>query len=117
MKKTRKKTYRFGILAEKVTILFLRLKGYQILHWRYKTHLGEVDIIAKKSRVIVAIEVKARRGQFLIEEILHPKQLERVKRAAEIFYSKNPKFHNHDLRFDFVEVNRFFWPKHHINFF
>jgi putative endonuclease len=111
-----KQTYRFGILAEKISMIFLFLKGYKILAWRYKTAFGEVDIIAKKSRVIVAIEVKARTSKLIIEEVLHSRQIKRVKMAAEIFYAKNPQFHDHDLRFDFIEVNRFFYPKHHVNF-
>ncbi len=111
-----KKTYQFGLLAERISIIFLRLKGYRILHWRYKTHLGEIDIIAKKSNLIIIIEVKARRGQSTLEEILRPKQISRIKRAAEIFIAKNRQFHDHGLRFDFIEVGRFFWPKHYINF-
>ena len=40
----KKQTHQFGILAERVSILFLRLKGYKILKWRYKSHFGEIDI-------------------------------------------------------------------------
>lgn len=115
--KIKKQTHQFGILAEKIAMIFLRFKGYQILEWRYKTPFGEIDIIAKKSRVVIAIEVKARKSKFLIEEVLHPKQIERVKRAAEFFISKNSQFQKYDLRFDFIEVGRFLIPKHHRNFF
>jgi len=113
---TKKQTYQFGILAEKITMFFLRLKGYQILEWRYKTKFGEIDIIAKKSRIIVAVEVKARKSKILSEEVLHSKQVERIKKAAEFFIAKNPKFQNYDLRLDFVEVGRFFTIKHNRNF-
>jgi putative endonuclease len=113
---TKKQTYKFGILAEKVTMLFLRLKGYQILEWRYKTKLGEIDIIAKKSRVIIMLEVKARKSKVSTEELLSIKQVERLKRAAEFFITKNPEFQNYDVRLDFVEVGRFFLIKHHRNF-
>lgn len=117
MRKINKKTYKFGILAEKIAILFLQLKGYKILQSRFKTRAGEVDIIAKKSNIIIFIEVKARKGNYLIEEVLRKSQISRIRRAAEIFISKKPKYHNSNLRFDFIEVGKFFIPKHHKNFF
>ncbi len=111
-----KQTYQFGLLAEKIAALFLRLKGYKILQRRYKNHLGEIDIIAKKSQVIVFVEIKARKSQVTIEEMLSQRQIQRIIRAAEFFIAKNSQFHNLDWRIDFIEVNRFFLPKHHHNF-
>ncbi len=117
MKKTHKKqTYKFGIFAEKISILFLRLKGYKILAWRYKTKVGEIDIIAKKSNIIAIIEVKARAKKTLIEEIIRQKQINRIKRAAELFIARNSKYHNCAVRLDFIEVRKLF-IKHHKNFF
>jgi putative endonuclease len=110
------KSYQFGLFAEKIAIFFLRLKGYKILAWRFKNRFGEIDIVAKKSRIIVIIEVKARKSKIIIEEVLRPKQIERVKKSAEFFISQNPQFQNYDLRFDFIEINRFFFPKHYQNF-
>ena len=109
-------TYKFGILAEKIAMIFLCLKMYRILAWRYKTSSGEIDIIAEKSRCIIFIEVKARQAEIDVEEVLRRSQIERIKRAAEIFIAKNPQFHHHLWRFDFIEINRFFYPKHHRNF-
>jgi putative endonuclease len=115
---SKKQTYQFGILAEKISIFLLIIKGYKILKWRYKSRFGEVDIIAKKAKIIVAIEVKARKSssKIIIEEILSLKQIERVKKSAQFFVSENLQFHNYDLRFDFIEVNQFYWPKHYLNF-
>ncbi len=113
----KKKTYQFGIAAEKLVILFLRLKGYKILAWRFKTKVGEVDIIATKSNIIIAIEVKARKSKVLLEEILQNRQIARVKRATEFFIAKHRKYDNMAIRFDFIEVNRFFIPTHNKNFF
>lgn len=109
-------SYKFGIFAEKIAIIFLRLKFYQIIAWRCKTNAGEIDIIAKKSRIIVFIEVKARKKRSSVEEVLRTRQINRMRYAAEIFIAKNPKFHHYDRRFDFIEVGRFLWPKHHRNF-
>lgn len=111
-----KKTYQFGLFAEKIAILLLRLKGYQILHWRYKSYYGEIDIVAKKSRVIIFVEVKARSKKTLIEEVLTPRQIFRIKKSAEFFISQNSRFQDHDLRFDFIEITKFRLPKHYLNF-
>ena len=114
---SKKKTYQFGLLAEKITILFLRLKFHQILAWRYKTYFGEIDIIAKKGRTLVFIEVKARKNLNNFEEVLTQRQINRIKKAGEYFLSKNPKFRDYQIRFDFVFVNKFGWPKFYKNFF
>lgn len=109
-------SYKFGIIAEKIVIFFLRFKGYKILEWRYKTSLGEIDIIAKKSNLIIFIEVKSRKKKTNLEEILHPKQIFRIKQASQIFIAKNNHLQKYDLRFDFIEVDRFYRFKHYCNF-
>ena len=116
MPKIKKKTHQFGILAEKITLWFLRCKCYQILAWRYKTYFGEIDLIAKRGNTVIFIEVKARKSSESIETILRPKQVERIKKSAEFFIAKNPKFHNCSFRFDFIQINKFLIPKHHKDF-
>jgi putative endonuclease len=113
----KKKTYQFGILAERITILFLRLQAYQILAWRYKTYFGEIDIIAKRGKTIAMIEVKARKTRSNFEDVLRLRQMQRVQKSANYFLSRHPKFQNHQIRFDFVFVNKLFWPTHYKNFF
>lgn len=112
-----KKTYQFGILAEKISILLLFLKGYQILFWRYKTYFGEIDIIAKKRNLIVFVEVKARKNNILTEDVLKISQIKRIKKAAEFFLNKNHSFKNAAIRFDFILVNKLLFPKHYKNFY
>lgn len=110
------KGYNLGIAAEKLAIIFLRLKGYKILEWRFRSYFGEIDIIAKKASVIVIIEVKARYLKTEPYELIKATQISRIKKSAEYFYAKNKKFHDCDLRFDFIEVNKFFFIKHYKNF-
>jgi putative endonuclease len=114
---SKKQTYQFGILAEKIAMIFLRLKLYEIIAWRHKNYFGEIDIIAKKSNTIIAIEVKARKKETLVEEVLRPAQIKRIKKSTEFFISKNYKYRNYNLRFDFIEVRGLFAIKHHKNFF
>jgi putative endonuclease len=59
MKKDKKrKANLLGHLGEYFAILFLMVKGYSILERRYKTKVGEIDIIAKKKNVTIFCEVK-----------------------------------------------------------
>ena len=51
---------KFGIIGEKIAQKFLINKGYEILETNYYTKIGEIDIIAQKSKKIVFIEVKTR---------------------------------------------------------
>src|SRR3989338_1606754 len=90
----KKQTYQFGDSREIIAANFLRLKGYEILARRFKSPLGEIDIIAKKLQTLVFIEVKARKHEELIEVILRPQQALRIKAAAEYFLAKNPKYEN-----------------------
>lgn len=112
----KKQTYQFGILAEKIVIIFLWLKFYRIVAWRYKTRFGEIDVIAKRGKIISIIEVKARKSAIIFEEVLQQNQIRRIKRATEFFLIQNPQLCNHQIRFDFIAVNKFFWPKHYRNF-
>jgi putative endonuclease len=113
---SKRQSYNFGIWAERVAEIILILKGYKILQRRYKSHFGEIDLIAKRSNNLVFIEVKARKRRFNIEEVLSTKQVNRIKNSAQFFIVKNPQFSNFNFRFDFIEVNKILLPKHYPNF-
>ena len=63
MKNKKQKSYFFGILAEYYVIFLFLFMGYKLLEHRYKTKLGEIDLIFKKKNNIVAVEVKARHNR------------------------------------------------------
>ena len=48
-----KYTYYKGIIAESFAKMFLRLKFYKILKSRDKSHLGEIDIVARRGNTII----------------------------------------------------------------
>ena len=56
MKSAREK----GFEGEQLAAKFLKANGYRILERNYRTKSGEIDIIARKNRSIVFIEVKTR---------------------------------------------------------
>ena len=94
-----------GHAAERRCALLLRLKGWRILARRYRTPVGEIDLIAKRDKIVAAIEIKAR--QTLMEAVT-PHQRRRIERAAEAFLSQHPKWRNLGFRFDVMAVT----PRH-----
>jgi putative endonuclease len=74
-----------------------------------KTYVGEVDLVATRGRQLVFIEVKARKNG-IYHGIVSENQQRRIVRAAEWFLSKNPKYANHDIRFDLVVVAPWSFP-------
>jgi len=118
--KARVEKYNFGQYAEKYAMIFLWLKGYKILKYRFKSHLGEIDIIAFKNNQIIFVEVKARYKNYNIESIIANKQIYRIKNCAKYYISKNKKLQKYKIRYDFIEVKPFFWflfkANHRVNF-
>lgn len=117
MKENKIKSYNWGIIAEFIAIIFLKLKGYKILKRRYKTFMGEVDIVAKKGKFLIAVEVKARKTATSSEEVLSKHQQNRIKRAMMFFMTANfKKYFNHSVRFDLIIVSPYKLPKHYQGF-
>lgn len=111
------KNYQFGKLAELVVIIYLRLKFYQIIARRYKTKLGEIDIIAYKANKLIAVEVKARKNFYSdTTEIFTKHQARRIKNTISYFLYNNPRYKDCLIRFDLILVNRFFVIKHCQNY-
>lgn len=111
----RRRRFRFGRWAETVCAWHLRLRGYRILARRFRTPLGEIDIIARRGRLVAFIEVKARRDLRLASESLSAHQRRRITRAAEIFLQKHESFQALDKRFDVMLVAPWRRPRHVID--
>lgn len=108
--KPRQKAQIKGHIAEWVASGFLRLKGYQILEKRYKTPVGEIDILARKKNYLVAIEVKSRNSLEDAAYSVTPFQKKRIERALLYYLTRKPSplF----LRFDVVLIAPLKWPCH-----
>ena len=92
-----------GRRAEDLAVLILRLKGYKILERRYKTKLGEIDIIARRKNVLAIIEVKQRKTVEGGHESLHRAMLRRIEDAADLYQTRNNHVRELDMRFDVKE--------------
>jgi putative endonuclease len=110
---TRLRAERRGRQGEAIAAILLILKFYRILGRRVRTHLGEIDLVAKApSGEICFIEVKARPDFAKATESLHPRQQMRIARAAQGFLSARPWLANASVRFDIVTVSPRSWPRH-----
>jgi len=65
---------------------------------RYKTPVGEVDLIVRKKNTIPFIEVKARAKYEDGVEAITYRQQRRCIRAAKYFIATRPEFSEFDLR-------------------
>jgi putative endonuclease len=113
----KRKAERRGHAAEYWAAFYLMFKGYRILALRYRTRLGEIDIIARKKDVIAFIEVKARASDMgAIDAVSYASQ-KRIRAAADIWLSRRTDAALLSLRFDIVAVLPRRIPKHFIHAF
>lgn len=108
----RRAAERRGQLAEWLCLWQLRLKGYRILARRYKTPVGEVDLIARRGKLIAAVEVKARADFDSGVEAVTARQRRRVARALQHFLARRPDLAVLPARFDVMLVAPKRWPRH-----
>ncbi|MES2729092.1 MAG: YraN family protein [Pseudomonadota bacterium] len=98
--------YKSGLLAEFWALFYLLRRGYWPCAWRYKTRVGEIDLIVRRGRMLVFIEVKYRGADADALYALQPRQSRRLQRAAMYFLSRHAWAQKMALRFDLVAVSR-----------
>lgn len=104
--------YQKGLRAEFFAGLYFLLKGYRILEKRFKTPVGEVDLIARRGRELVFIEVKLRGAADEAASAIHAKNRSRVVRAAALYLQKHPEYTGFGVRFDALIMAPGAWPRH-----
>jgi putative endonuclease len=105
-------SYTTGLAAESLCCLILRLKFYRILAQRYKTPVGEIDIVAARGKTVIAIEVKSRATRDEGLESISSHQRNRIARTLEHFIMRHPRFARANLRFDVMLATPRRWPMH-----
>lgn len=104
MSAKRKAAYSVGVEAENTAAGFLRLKGYKILEQRYKTPVGEIDLIACKGESLVFAEVKAHKTQEQSLYAVDERTRRRIEAAAGHYLAMNEDKAGWGMRFDVLIV-------------
>ena len=86
----RQAAHRLGHVAEWRAVWRLRLAGYSVLARRYKTKLGEIDIVVRRGGILAFVEVKARADFLTATDALGNRQFGRVARAASLYLARHP---------------------------
>ena len=101
-----------GRFAEAVAAALLVCKGYRILAWRYRSRLGEIDLIARRGRRLAFVEVKARPTIDRAMAALGETQTRRIWAAAEHWVGRHPRHLGCEMGFDAVLVIGGRVPRH-----
>jgi putative endonuclease len=115
--RTRKAAHSHGHKAETIALWYLRCKGYRLLASRFKSHAGEIDLIMRRGKTMVFVEVKARAK---VEDSLFAvtaTQSRRIAAAATYFTARYDMTSIAFQRFDIVAVPSYLWPTHIKNAF
>ena len=104
MNKERRKAHRKGFWSEWIAAIFLFFKGYRIVAMRYRTKLGEIDIIARKRDLVAIVEVKARDDVMTAVNAVSNDSKRRISNAADLWLSKQKDYGRLSIRFDIIAV-------------
>lgn len=104
--------FRFGLTAESRAAALLIAKGYRIAARRFKSPVGEIDIVARRRSSLVFVEVKARDRLDDAAEAVTPRQRRRIIAAAEAWLAAHPDDVTRDIRFDVMLVAPGRIPQH-----
>ncbi len=100
-----------GQLGEDIAVKYLIKKKYKILerNFSYKVrslNLGEIDIIAKKGKTIVFVEVKTKTSneQISPEDKINLKKLKTIQDVGQIWLQKNKISPDTPWQIDIVSI-------------
>jgi len=116
LKNRKQAAFRRGLRAETLAAFYLRLKCYSIVARRFKTKLGEIDLIARRGSLIAIIEVKARPTLRQAHEAVSTSAQKRIEAAADLWLMRQRDAEKLTLRFDVIIIRPWRWP-HHIKAF
>lgn len=95
-----------GAAAERRVRRYFRLRGYTVLGANVHVGGNELDVIVRRGRRLVFVEVKARSYDDFGDafEAVGPEKRRRVRRAAEAFLAARPELAGLDVAFEAVAV-------------
>ncbi len=101
-----------GRRGEVLAALWLMAKGYSILGFRLRTPHGEIDLVARRGRVLAAVEVKRRASIEAALEAVSPNQRQRLRRAIRALAARRRGLENAEVRLDLMALAPGRLPRH-----
>lgn len=111
-RRERQAAFQLGISIESRAAALLVAKGFRILGRRWKSPVGEIDIIACRRQLLVFVEVKASERLDDAAEAVTPRQRQRIAAAAEAWLAATGAHAFRDIRFDAILVAPGKIPRH-----
>lgn len=111
-KERRRRAFLWGLRAESVAAVYLRLHGYRILARRYSAAGGEIDLIASRGDVIAFVEVKARTDTDVAAYSITAQKVRRISQAARHWLARHPGAEKKVWRGDAILLSPWRWPRH-----
>lgn len=100
----RRRAEKSGRRSEWLAALWLQMKGYSILAMRVKTPSGEIDIVARRGKLIAFVEVKARADADTAVLAVTAKAQRRICAAARMFLARRHGLADCQVRYDIIAV-------------
>lgn len=101
-----------GHNAEWIAALYLMLKGYQIIAMRLRTPHAEIDLVARKGKILAIVEVKQRTNRELALNALNPDQQLRLLKAGNRLIRSRPSLGCLQPRLDLIALSPGQLPLH-----
>ena len=93
-----------GKVAEDVAVDFLLKNGYEILERNWFSHHHEIDVVAKKNKMVIFVEVKSLASSFIREPYMavdRNKQMRLISAANAYIRTRNI---DDEVRFDIISI-------------
>ncbi|MCX6372623.1 MAG: YraN family protein [Actinobacteria bacterium] len=104
----------YGRAAEEVAARYLTQSGWRLLGRNVRIGRGELDIVARRGRVLAFVEVKARRTHTCgaPEDAVSSLKRRQIARLAELWLAARPWALKgvDDVRFDVIAVDSTVFP-------
>ena len=95
-----------GARAERRARLYYLLRGYRLLAANARAGGNELDLVLRRGRRLVFVEVKQKSGRAFGEpaEMVTEEKQRRIRRAAAAWLAKHPEVAELEISFDVLAV-------------
>jgi putative endonuclease len=93
-----------GSAGEEIAGRYLEENGFEIADRNWRTRSGELDIVARRGKMLVFVEVKTRRSKTFgsPEEAVTPAKARKIRQLASEYLSTVS--HSDEVRFDVISL-------------